>query len=268
MTPDGEIVRLLTQLPVLLPVYALVLFRVAGLMVAAPLLGSSVVPVRIRVALVAVISVALLPVMLPKAPLHLSLVDALLGVAGEAMIGLVMGLALSLLLVGTGLGGMVSGQQAGLAMGRVFNPMTNTSSTVFATAYALVFQTVFIIAGGHRALISALLDTFEVIPLASFRAGPPIVDLLEALLTGAFVLGLKLAAPVLIALFLATVTLGFLSKTMPQLNILSVGFGIRVMVALGVASLTLPAAHEVFMEALTDSIVSLRDAFGLGPSAF
>ena len=143
--------------------------------------------------------------------------------------------------------------------------MTNSSSTVFATAYLLVFQTVFVLAGGHRALMKALLDTFEVIPLASFRADSRVVELLVVLLSSAFVLGLRLAAPVLTALFLTSLTLGFLSKTMPQMNILSVGFAVRTMMALGVASLALPAANAVFLEALTDSIAAVRDTFGLPP---
>ena len=268
MGDEGDIFRLVTRLPLFLPVYALVLFRVAGLMVTAPLFSSTAIPARIRAAMATIIAMALFPVVLPDAPLHLGLRGVLLGVVGETMIGLVMGLALNLVLIGAGLAGLVSGQQAGLALGRVFDPMTNSNSTVFATAYSLVFQIVFIVVGGHRLLMSALLDTFEVIPLASFRADPGIVELLAALLTGAFVLGLKLAAPVLTALFLTSLTLGFLSKTMPQLNILSVGFALRTMMALGVAALALPAANEVFLEALTDSIVALRDTFGLGPSAF
>lgn len=268
MTQDGEIIRLVTQLPMFLPVYALVLFRVAGLMLTAPLFSSAAIPIRVRVAMIAVISLALFPVVVPNAPTHLGLKDAVLGVAGETMIGLVMGLALSLVMIGTDLGGMISGQQAGLAIGRVFNPMSNTNSSVFGTAFFLVFQIVFLLVGGHRAVMGALLDTFEVIPLLSFRAGPAVVELLVTLLTGAFVLGLKLAAPVLIALFLTTLTLGFLGKTMPQLNILSVGFAVRVMMAVGVASLALPAASEVFLEALSDCIVAIRDTFGLGPSMF
>lgn len=258
-------VRLVTQLPLFLPVYGLILCRVAGLMVAAPVFGSQAIPRRVRAAIAAVIALALFPIVQADAPAHLGLNEALIGVAGETMIGLIMGLALSLVLVGADLGGLVSGQQAGLALGEVFNPMSNTESTVFGQAFVVVFQTVFLLAGGHRALMSALLDTFEVIPLASFRADPMIVDLLVDLMTGAFVLGLKLAAPVLIALFLATVTLGFLARTMPQLNILSVGFAVRAMLALGVALLALPAGREVFIEALNESVVAIRDAFGLGP---
>ncbi|MCK4658348.1 MAG: flagellar biosynthetic protein FliR [Phycisphaerae bacterium] len=268
MACDDEIIRLVTQLPLFLPVYALILFRVAGLMMTAPLFGSSVIAVRIRVAIAVVLSMALFPVVAPTAPAHLGLGDAVVGVVGEMMIGLIMGLALNVILVGPDLGGMISGQQAGLGLGQSFNPMTNSNSSVFGQAYFMVFQTVFLLAGGHRALMGALLDTFEVIPLGSFRAGPTVTELIVSLLTSAFILGLRMAAPVLIALFAATLTLGVLAKTMPQLNILSVGFAIRVMLALGVASLTFPAAYDVFIEALSDSIVSMRDAFGLGPTVF
>jgi flagellar biosynthetic protein FliR len=267
MVRDDEVIRLLGQLPLCLPAYALVLFRVAGLMVTAPLFGTMIIPVRIRAAIAMVIALALFPVVSATAPATLTFREAVVGVVGETIIGVSMGLALSLVLVGTDLAGMVAGQQAGLALGREFNPMTNAGSTVFGQTYFMVFQTVFLLAGGHRALMEALLDTFQVIPLASFRAGPSVVELLVDLLTAAFVLGLKLAAPILIALFLTSVSMGFLSKTMPQLNILSVGFALRAMLAMGAASVAIPAAHEVFLEALTDSIVALRDAFALGPSS-
>ncbi|MCP4593137.1 MAG: flagellar biosynthetic protein FliR [bacterium] len=265
MSRNAEIIQLLTRLPMFLPVYALVLFRIAGLMATAPLFSSTAIPVRVRAGMAAVIALALFPMVQTQVPVNLSLSDALIGVAGEMMIGVVMGLALTLVLAGTDLGGMVSGQQAGLALGQVFNPMTNSNSTVFGQAYFLVFQTVFLLAGGHRALLTALLDTFETIPLTSYRAGPAITELLVTLLTASFMLGLKLAAPVLIALFLTTLTLGFLARTIPQLNILSVGFAVRAILAISVASLVLPAGRDVFLEALSESIVSIRDSFGLGP---
>jgi flagellar biosynthesis protein FliR len=260
---SDEIFQLVTRLPMFLPVYALVLFRVAGLMLAAPLLGSSLIPLRMRVGMCTVIALILYPAVAERSPVFLSLHDGLVGVAGETLIGLTMGLALTLVLVGTDLGGMLAGQQSGLALGQEFNPMTNSDSTVFGHTYFLVFQTVFMIAGGHRALVRALLDTFDTIPLASFRAGPELLDLLEQSLTGAFVLGLKLAVPVLIALFATGLALGFLSRTVPQLNVLTVGFGLKVMLAFAISALALPAAREVFLGSLTDSLAAIRATFGL-----
>jgi len=70
---------------------------------------------------------------------------------------------------------------------------------------------------------------------------------------------------VLIALLLTTLTLAFVSRTMPQLNILSVGFAIRSMAAIGTAALALAASQDVLVEALTGALASVRSVLGLSP---
>lgn len=263
MRGDDEILLVLTRAPLFLPMFALVLFRISGLMLTAPVYGSQAVPARIRALLAVGISLVLFPVVMPTLPADLTLSGAVVGVFGELMIGLIMGVALSLLFVGVQVAGMIVGQQAGLALGQVFNPVLNTNTTILGQLFFLTALTVFVLAGGHRELMRALLDTFDVIPVLSFRFSNSMLDLVTVLLAGAYAVALRMAAPVLIALLTATLVMGFLSRTIPQLNILSVGFPVRVLVTLTVAGFVLAASGGLLTGAMTDVFDRVREAFGL-----
>ncbi|MFQ5414069.1 MAG: flagellar biosynthetic protein FliR, partial [Phycisphaerae bacterium] len=82
----------------------------------------------------------------------------------------------------------------------------------------------------------------------------PVLGLMTGMLTAAFILALRVAAPVLIALFLASVALGFLSRTMPQMNILSVGFVIRAMLVLAVGGVAIGFSGDVLVGVLEDGV--------------
>jgi flagellar biosynthetic protein FliR len=257
----------LTNVYLLLPGFALVLFRIAGLMLVAPLFGSDAIPVRLKVALALTIAAVVFPLVGPSLPAEITLGTALVGVVGEMSIGLVIGLGVSLIVLGVQLAGMLIGQQAGIALASVIDPTHGGSTTVVGQVYMIVTLLIFLGLGGHRMLIAALLDTFAVIPVLSFRVGDSTLSMTADLLSAAYILAIKLFAPVLIALLLATVTMAFVSRTMPQLNILSVGFAVRSMAAIGTAALALAAAQDVLVAALTAALESARATVGLGPLA-
>ena len=122
---------------------------------------------------------------------------------------------------------------------------------------------IFLAVGGHRAMVSALLDTFQTIPPGSFRYSASMLELIERLLTDAFILAIRLASPALTALLLASLTMGVISRTIPQINVLTIGFAIRVFVALGVAGLSLPLVYDLLYDAILNTNDLVRMAFGL-----
>ena len=256
----------LVDITLALPVFALVLFRISGLMLTAPVYKSRVIPMRIRAALTLVTAAMIFPLVGMQAPAELSLTAALVGGVGELMIGALIGLSLTVLLMGAEVGGLIVGRQAGVALANVFDPSSNQQGSVVGQVYTITFTLLFLAAGGHRAAMAALLDTFEVIPLLSFAFDEMFVLLLVEMLAAAFILGIRLAAPVLIALFLMGTALAFLSRTMPQFNILTVGFTLRLLLALAVAGLAIGACEDVLLDAIWDGVELVRGAFGLDPT--
>lgn len=260
---NDDVILLIARLPLALPLFALILVRVSGLMLTAPLFGSQVIPMRIRAMLAVSVTIVLFPMLAPKMPAQVSLAAAVRGLASELSIGLIMGMGLGLLFVGVELMGMVVGQQAGLSLGQVFDPSTGSSSTTIGRTVFIIAMFIFMVAGGHRELLRAVLDTYGVIPVMSFRYDASMLDLFVDLLHGAFIVALRLAGPVLVTLILASLVMGFLSRTIPQFNILSVGFAIRVLTALFALALTIAASQGVVTDALADFVDRLREGFGL-----
>jgi len=248
-----------------LPVFALVMFRISGLVMTAPVFGSRVIPLRVRAAMVMMVTAVVFPTVRAQVPAGIGLGTVLVGGVGEMMIGATIGLALTIFVMGAEVAGRTAGQQAGLAMSQVVDPTINEQVSTLGALYTVVVTYSFLMIGGHRATMAALLDTYHVLPVLSFRFTDSIVLLLAEMLASAFILGVRIGAPVIVAVFLSGVALGFLSRTMPQLNILTVGFTFRLLVALGVAGIALMATGDLIIQSVSDALAMVCTTFGLNP---
>ena len=83
--------------------------------------------------------------------------------------------------------------------------------------------------------------TFQSVPPASPVAAQGLLDLMTSLLAEGWLLGLKVAAPVLAAMLLATVAVGLLERFVPQCNTFSVGLPVRSMATLAIMTASLAA---------------------------
>jgi flagellar biosynthetic protein FliR len=249
-----------------LPVFALVLFRVGGFMMTAPVFAARVMPVRIRAALAMTAALAVFPLVRRQAPADLTLSAALIGGLGEVMIGAAIGLSLAILIAAAEIAGQLVGHQAGLSLGEVVNPAFNEPSMVLAQLYAVVFTVLLLMLGGHREALAALLDTYRATPLLAAESTHSWLLLMIEMLTAALTTGLRLAGPVLLALFLTTIVLGVLSRAIPQLHILAVGFTLKTLVTMGVAALSLAWAAQPLNDAVWEALKAIRSAMGLESS--
>jgi len=114
---------------------------------------------------------------------------------------------------------------------------------------------IYVLINGHLVLIQSLVQTFQTVPLMGARVGDNVVAMLVSVLTGSYMLAIRVAGPALVAIFLATIALGFISRTMPQLNILAAGFSIRIFLAFIMMIASLAAVFLVFED---DLIVVLQ----------
>jgi flagellar biosynthetic protein FliR len=201
------------------------------------------VPVRLRLGLSIVMGLAAAGRLADMAtpPDHwVALVGAL---AVEVAIGAAIGYLARLVFVGVELAAMHIGQQMGLALAEVFDPSKEEVTGAINQLLQMTALVGFLAIGGHRTLIRALLGTFELLPPGFGLEGLPscgaVMQSATAMLAMSFVLALKIAAPVLAAILIATAAAGLLQKTMPQLNILTVGLPVRAMLGLAVLAASL-----------------------------
>jgi len=249
-----------------LPLFMLVMFRIAGIFAIAPMLSSVAVPFQVKMFIVLLLSCVVFPsvmqmgVGLPDMPQ--TMMGLIIGIAFELMIGIVLGFTMVLLFVGVQLGGELISQQMSLSMAQSFDPMSNTASDVVSTFYGMLTTLIFILIDGHLVLIKAVIDTFSSLPLMSMRFNEGMLYYMVGdVLTNAFAMGIQIAAPAVVAIFLATLALGFISRTMPQLNILAAGFPLRIMLALMLLLAGLATVCAIFQAELMSVLQSLPGIF-------
>jgi flagellar biosynthetic protein FliR len=223
--------------------FVLVLFRLSGIFIVAPIVGGAAVPWRIRVFLAIALSFAIYPLVAASpvvVPTELS--RLVLGLAGELGIGLVCGLMVSLVFVAAQMAGEFISRQMGTSFAEMINPLFESPSSVFGNFYFMFAMVVFVLVNGHHVLVAGLVKTFDRVPLMGVHLHAGLVGLFGGLMQDMFVLMIKLAAPTFVALFLVTIALAFIARSVPQMNVMLVGFPLQVMLGLVIMALALGSA--------------------------
>lgn len=238
---------------------AMVIARCGGIFAVAPVFAHAAVPVRLRLAMAVVMGLAAVGSLAGSAARAPSNGWELgVALALEVAIGMAIGYLARLVFLGVELAAAHVGQQMGLGLAEVFHPLHEGTSQAVGGLLEMTAIVIFLAIGGHRLLISALLNTFDVLPVGFTRLGgagvwPSCQAALKAgtaMLATSFGLALKVAAPVLAAILMTTAAAGLVQKTLPQLNILTVGLPVRAMLGLAVLAASLAVLAPLLAEAV------------------
>jgi flagellar biosynthesis protein FliR len=253
--------------PAKLLLVGLIAARMGGLTVVAPICGARDVPLRFRVVLALALAVLVAPTQWAISPPRPDLSLHCLVLAGsELLIGAFFGLALVFLFSGVQMAGGLLGRLGGLTLSDVFDPSANEPAPLLGRFLYLLALVVFFAVGGHRMALGALLDTFRSLPPGCMASPGSMAHVLQQLLTQSFATGLRIAAPVIVAVLLATVVVGVVGRTLPQMNFLTVGFGLNSMLGLGLLAIALGAGAMVFQSQIDPTLDLVRSALDLaGP---
>lgn len=229
--------------------YGLMLVRVSVVFLTAPVLGNARIPAQVKIGLA--MSITLLLYLagnvrgLPEPANILALSSA---VGGEIFVGLIIGYTAYLLFSGIQMAGQVIDIQVGFGLVNVIDPSGGEQVSILGQFYYIVAMLFFLAIDGHHALIKALGDSFALLPVGSIgwldqaaKAGP----LLSGFFTKLFIIAFQVAAPSVAVLFLTNLSMGLLSRTLPQMNVFIVGLPLNVVVGLLVTVLSLSLLSTV-----------------------
>jgi flagellar biosynthesis protein FliR len=224
-------------------VFVLALARVAGLFIMGPIFASRSLPVRVRVACVFFITLAMLPLVGTAPPAAMANAGAavLLGMLGfETLVGFTIGLVAQLTFGAVQMAGQLAGIQMGIGISNLIDPQTQEHITSLAQWQNLLALLIFLSIDGHHMLIRAVADSFHVLPLGGGIPAAGGFGMVMMLAGGLFVIALKVAAPVMVLLLLVNAAMGVLAKLIPQLNVFIVGFPLNVAAGLFVVAASQP----------------------------
>ncbi|MCS7003395.1 MAG: flagellar biosynthetic protein FliR, partial [Dehalococcoidia bacterium] len=151
--------------------FALVLTRAGGLVVASPIFSSRSLPAPVKVAIALALAVALFP---PGSAIPPGLPRDVLPFASaaltEAIVGLVIGFAATLVFFAVQMAGQLIGIQIGLSLSQFFDPVNGAPSATMETFYSLLASAIFLTLNAHHWLILGIDRTFDLIPLGGALA--------------------------------------------------------------------------------------------------
>lgn len=242
------------------PTFAAVLVRVGAMFVFAPLFGSGRIPKRVKAMMALVLAAGVAPSM-PMVAWPESIFELAAAIGGEIMFGLAMGMILSLIFVGAQWAGQMTGQQLGFNLGEVVDPQFGGAGSVVSDLYFMLALVIFLTLRGHHAVLMAMRESFDALPVFTAGVGPGGAEMVWGLFASMTILAAKLTAPIVVAMLMADVALGFVSKTMPQLNVMSAGMSLRSLMGLLIIATGLVFTSQVMTDAILDGMADIRQAY-------
>lgn len=224
--------------------------RVTFMFVAAPVLGSPQVPVRVRVALAFLVTLVVMPAT-PAAPASLILSGpGLLLAVEQALIGLAMGFLLQMVFAAVTLGGQTIALSMGLGFASVVDPQNGVQTAVISQFFLILATLLFLAMNGHLAMIAMVHDSFQLYPLEPGALTSADLGHLVAFGARMFAFGVLIALPAVTALLLTNIAFGVVTRSAPQLNIFGVGFPITLTLGFVVLGFALPTLLPQFEQLL------------------
>jgi len=227
---------------------AVLLVRPGMLVVATPFLGAVSAPAITRIGLAVLIALTIAP-MVPV-PANLSLAGVAAAVLREAAIGLALAMAIRVLVFGAEFAGHFAGYSIGLSIGSLIDPQTGVRNNIFALLYGNIAVLTVLATNTHHRLLSALVDSYAAVPVGLGALDASLAGQVARMLGMVFVIGVRIAAPLVVVLLVVELALGLAGRVAPALNVMMSGAPIRLAIGLFVAAATVemvPAIIERYI---------------------
>ncbi len=243
--------------------FILVLGRLAGILSAIPLFGGERVPMKVRALTVLAMSMVCFPVLkLQGVSIPTDTLSIFFLVLAEALIGITLGVIVKALFDAIEFCGQIIGMKMGFSMSSLFDPAMG-QVPLMAMFQSMLAMLLFLSLGVHHLFIGAMIESYRVIPLGGWNMSGELLAFIVSATSGIFILGVKLAAPVMVALLATAIVLGIMARSFPQMNV----FVISMPLNIAVGFLVLGFSLVVFMHMLTNAFGGLsgqiKDLFGI-----
>ncbi len=228
--------------------------RVLAVFTAAPIFSSRAFPVRARIGLALLVTVAAQASLPPMPVVDLNGPQALGLVVQQVGIGLSIGFVVRLVFAAFEFAGEVVGFQMGLNFAAFFDPSLNGQTSAVARFFGYMASLLFVVLNGHLMVLMAVTRSFEVFPVTQNFADALRLMKLYTLGGELFASALWIALPMLALLLFTNLALGIISRVAPQMNVFAIGFPITLSVGLVGMTATLPLLDRPFQSLLERAI--------------
>lgn len=237
-------------------------FRVGAFFMAMPIIGTQLVPMRIRLGLtlvVTLVAVPMLPVMPRIDPLS---IQAYLLIGQQLLIGLSMAFILQMLFQIFVLVGQMIAMQMGLGFASMVDPTNGVSVAILSQFYLMLAMMLFLAMNGHLVVIEVMVESFTTMPVALTGFDFGLFNLLVNWALWMFASALVMAMPAITALLIVNFAFGIMNRAAPQFNIFSLGFPFSMIFGLLIVFISLSGFLPQFELVVGESLMMMREWIG------
>ena len=215
--------------------------RVGAILMTMPIFKSKSIPVLFKIGLALAVSVVLFPILkIEVFPIVDGIFPLAIGLIGEILLGISIGLAVNMIFVGLQLAGQLGGYQMGLAIARVMDPSSSQQVPILAQFYQMFALLIFLTVNAHHWFLLALAESYQMVPPFGFHFSGSLLNQLMSMAGNMFVIAIKVGAPVIAAMLLTSIAFGLVARTVPQMNVFIVAMPLKIGVGLLFIGISLP----------------------------
>jgi|APHig6443718053_1056840.scaffolds.fasta_scaffold00005_41 flagellar biosynthetic protein FliR len=245
--------------------FVLVMTRLSGMMITAPLISTYPIPNQVKAALVALIAFITYPLIAKVSPIEHMPVDLLgLGIMSfkEVVVGAIIGFCMNLIFVSIQIAGQLISIQMALAISDILDPVTKTQTPVIGQFYLFMAMIVFLFINGDHYLFTSVLSSYHLIPIdTNFILQGALVEKIIYFTSQIFVIAFSVVMPVYSVLLIMTVLLGFTSKMMPQMNIFTLAMPFKIYVGIALMALFISKTYSFMAITIESLLISVNKIF-------
>lgn len=221
--------------------FLFIFLRVSAMTLTVPVFDNRNIPVMFKIGFCFTMALVLYPIVRLKPTLITpSVIQFAVGVAGEIAIGATVGFLIRLIFAGIQLAGELAGFQMGFSIANVFDPMSSNQSPIISELMYMFAIMILLTVNAHHWILRAAAQSFTIIPPFGFHASGSLMTFLMDAVRNIFVLAIKIGSPVIASLFLISLGIGLVGRTVPQMNVFMVATPLNIIVGLLFLSFSLP----------------------------
>ncbi|QLF94461.1 flagellar type III secretion system protein FliR [Pseudomonas sp. ABC1] len=241
--------------------FMLPLFRIAALLMTMPIIGTQLVPVRIRLYLAVAMTVALVPALPAMPAVDALTLPAMFLVIEQVLIGVMLGFVLQLFFHVFIVSGQLLAMQMGLGFASMVDPANGVSVPVFGQFFNMLVVLLFLAMNGHLVVFEVLVESFTTLPVGGGLTTGHYWEVASKLgwVLGA---GLLLVLPAITALLVINLAFGLMTRAAPQLNIFSIGFPLTLVLGLVIVWIGMADILAQYQVLATEALQMLRELAG------
>jgi flagellar biosynthetic protein FliR len=241
--------------PVLFTGFALALVRASAWLFISPPFNTRLVPMKVKAGIAASLALAAAP-HVANSKLSLQTGPFLTALFTQALVGVSLGMLTLVLVNALQAAGALVDLFAGFSLAAIYDPMNESQVAIFGRFYELLAVTLLFTTNAYLLLVNGFFRSFDVIPAKGLSI-ESVSNVLTKNLGQFLIAAMEVAGPVLGCLFLAELTLGLLARAAPALNVFSLAFPLRVVVALLVVGIAMPLIGPAVGNLVRDAVAPL-----------